>query len=167
MTHGTSLTVQEPLGAESGSSADHPLFVAAANSLQAAYPEAPIGPFFLSHTVTDARYFREYGIPTYGYSPFLFLSTDTIRVDRINERVSLPGFVAGLSSWVWLRGGDVLGTFHGFVGVLVATLFFAAAVLGRRIEKGRSKAFDAHALLGGLALLLAALAAVAGFALLP
>ena len=61
----------------------------------------------------------------------------------------------------------MLGTFHGGVGIVVAALFGAAALLGRRIETHRSRAFDAHALLGGLALLLAALGAVAGFVLLP
>ena len=77
------------------------------------------------------------------------------------------GFAGGLGSWAWLRGGDVLGTFHGVVGVLVTTCFVAAAALGRRIEQGRSRALDVHALFGGLAVLLAALAAVAGFVLLP
>ena len=77
------------------------------------------------------------------------------------------GFLAGLGSWAWLRGGEVLGTFHGFVGVTAVSLFIAAAVVGHRIEKGESKAFDVHALLGGLALLVGALAAVAGFVLLP
>ena len=77
------------------------------------------------------------------------------------------GFIAGLGSWVWLRGGEVLGTFHGFIGVAVVTLFIAAAVVGHRIEAGESKAFDNHARLGGLALLRGAGAAVAGGGLLP
>ena len=77
------------------------------------------------------------------------------------------GFVGGLVSWHWLRGGETLGSFHGLVGVVVMACFAGAAVLGRRIETGRSRALDAHALLGGLAVLLAAVAAVAGFALQP
>jgi len=77
------------------------------------------------------------------------------------------GFLGGLGSWLWLRGGDVFGTFHGVVALLVMGCFVGAAVLGRRIEKGRSRSLDAHALLGGLGVLLAALAAVAGFVLLP
>jgi len=79
----------------------------------------------------------------------------------------LIGFVGGPISWVWLRGGEPLGTFHGFVGIGVATLFAAAAVVGHRIEKHGSRAYDVHAVLGGLAILFAALAAVAGFVLLP
>jgi hypothetical protein len=53
------------------------------------------------------------------------------------------------------------------LALAVAALFCAAAALGRRLEQGRSRAFDLHALLGSLAVLLAALAAVAGFSLLP
>ena len=79
----------------------------------------------------------------------------------------LVGFVGGPISWVWLRGGDVFGTFHGFVGLAVAVLLVAAAIAGHRIEKHGSRAYDVHAVLGGLAILLVALAAVAGFVLLP
>ena len=81
--------------------------------------------------------------------------------------VLLVGFVGGPVSWVWLRGGEPLGTFHGFVGLSVATLLAAAALAGHRIEKHGSRAYDVHAVLGGLAILLAAVAAVAGFVLLP
>ena len=49
----------------------------------------------------------------------------------------------------------------------VAALFASAAVLGWRLEHGRARAFEAHAWLGALAVLGAALAAVAGFVLLP
>ena len=90
-----------------------------------------------------------------------------LRFAKLAVPLLLVGMVGGLGSWVWLRGGEVLGTFHGFVGISVAGLFAAAAVLGHRIEEGRSRAFDVHALLGGLAFLLAALAAVAGLVLLP
>jgi hypothetical protein len=79
----------------------------------------------------------------------------------------LVGFAGGPPSWVWLRGNEPFSTFHAAVGLLVAALFAAAGVLGRRIEAGRSRAFDAHAALGAAALLLGALAAVAGFVLLP
>jgi hypothetical protein len=39
--------------------------------------------------------------------------------------------------------------------------------MGRRLERGKSRAFDAHALLGLLAMLAALVAFVAGFVLLP
>ncbi|MEE8475374.1 MAG: DUF4079 family protein [Myxococcota bacterium] len=79
----------------------------------------------------------------------------------------LAGFVAGPVSVLALRDWTPVGTFHGGLGVLVAGLLIATAVLGHRLETGRSRRFDAHALLGMLALLAAAVAAVAGFILLP
>jgi Protein of unknown function (DUF4079)/Eukaryotic cytochrome b561 len=79
----------------------------------------------------------------------------------------LVGFVAGPVSAIWLRGWEPFRSFHGVLGLGVATLFAAAALLGRRLERGRSRAFEAHARLGALAVLGAAIAAVAGFVLLP
>jgi len=79
----------------------------------------------------------------------------------------LLGFVAGPVSAVALRGFEPFGTFHSAVGLAVAVLFAAGAWIGHRIAHGRSRARDLHALLGGLGVLFAALAAVAGFVLLP
>jgi len=79
----------------------------------------------------------------------------------------LIGFAAGPISAVWLRDWEPLHSFHGAVAVVAAALFVAAAVIGRRLEQGRTRAFDAHALLGLAAMVAAAVAAVAGFVLLP
>ncbi len=79
----------------------------------------------------------------------------------------LCGFVAGPVSAAWLRDWTPFGTLHAWLGLLAAGLFAGAATIGRRIETGRSRAFDVHALLGGVAVLAAAVAAVAGFVLLP
>jgi len=77
------------------------------------------------------------------------------------------GFLGGPLSAIALRDWDPMRTFHAWIGVLAAALFTAAAVLGRRLEGGRSRGFDAHALLGLLAMLAGLVAAVAGFVLLP
>ncbi len=77
------------------------------------------------------------------------------------------GFVLGPLSAVALRGWRVFASFHGLLALVVVALFAAAAVLGRRLEQGRSRAREAHAWLGALAVLGAALAAVAGLVLLP
>lgn len=90
-----------------------------------------------------------------------------LRLARPAVAAVLVGFAAGPPSAVYLRGFEPFDTFHAFVGVLAAGLFAAAGVLGQRLARGRSQARDAHALLGGAALLFAALAAVAGFVLLP
>jgi hypothetical protein len=79
----------------------------------------------------------------------------------------LLGFCAGPISAVWLRNWEPLRSFHGWLGVVATALFVAAAIFGHRLEGGRSRAFDAHALAGLLAMLAALVAAVAGFELTP
>jgi asparagine N-glycosylation enzyme membrane subunit Stt3 len=79
----------------------------------------------------------------------------------------LIGLLAGPVSAVWLRDWEPIRTFHGVMGLFAAALFVGAAVLGNRLANGRTRAFDAHALLGLLAMLAALVAGVAGFVLLP
>jgi hypothetical protein len=81
--------------------------------------------------------------------------------------MALIGFVAGPISAFSLRDWSVFSSFHGLLGLLVAGLFAATGLLGRQLERGRSHALDAHALLAALSVLGAAVAAVAGFVLLP
>ena len=90
-----------------------------------------------------------------------------LRVAKPAVAVLLRGAVAGPFSWVWFRGGEAFETFHGVVGVLAALLLIGTAVIGHRIEEGKSRALDAHALAAAFATALAALAAVAGMAILP
>ena len=90
-----------------------------------------------------------------------------LRLAKPAVALLLLGFAAGPVSAVWLRGWHALHSLHGWLGVAVAALFAAAAAVGHRIETGRSRAFDLHAGLAGLAVLLGAVAAVAGFVLLP
>ena len=90
-----------------------------------------------------------------------------LRLAKPAVTLILAGFVGGPLSALWLRGWDPFTSFHGVLGLTVASLFAATALLGRRLERGRSRAFEAHARLGALAVLGAALAAVAGFVLLP
>lgn len=77
------------------------------------------------------------------------------------------GFAAGPVSAVWLRGWEPFATFHAWVGVAALAAFGATAVLGHRLERGAGRAREAHAIAGGIAALLAAVGAVAGFVLLP
>jgi acetylornithine deacetylase/succinyl-diaminopimelate desuccinylase-like protein len=95
LLHGSTFTLGEPLGAISASPTDHPVFEALTDAVRRAYPDTRVGPYFLSWSATDSRFFRENGIPSYGFSPFLIFSTDTLRVDGPNERISLPGYMSG------------------------------------------------------------------------
>lgn len=95
-TFGVGATVPTEAGARTASPVDHPVFRSLAESVRAAHPEAPVGPYFLPWTATDSRFFRARGIPSYGFSPFLIAVTDTLQIGLPNERMQLPGFVAGV-----------------------------------------------------------------------
>jgi hypothetical protein len=77
------------------------------------------------------------------------------------------GFLSGPASALWLRDWTPFGSFHGWIGSAAAALFFTAGGLGRKLERGESRALDAHGWLGLAATLAALLAAMAGFVLLP
>lgn len=79
----------------------------------------------------------------------------------------LTGFIAGPISAVWLRGWEPFSKLHAWLGLAAATLFALAAFWGHALETGRSREAGRHGLTAGLAVLIAAVAAVAGFVLLP
>ncbi|HKV09502.1 MAG TPA: M20/M25/M40 family metallo-hydrolase [Thermoanaerobaculia bacterium] len=96
MLQGFSVTVDEPPSARHGSPMNHEVFQAIEQTIRETYPGTPVGPYFLATTATDSRFFRAAGAPSYGFSPFLIMNTDTFQVDRANERFGLPGFVEGV-----------------------------------------------------------------------
>ena len=95
-TSGVSLTMEAPGGAGHGSPTDHPAMKVLIEAVQELYPQATVGPYFLPWSATDARFFRQAEIPSYGFSPFLIFVTDTFRRDTLNERIDLQGFVRGV-----------------------------------------------------------------------
>jgi acetylornithine deacetylase/succinyl-diaminopimelate desuccinylase-like protein len=96
MMQGLDVTVDEATPGAMPSPTDHPVFREILATLRTDFPNFPAGPFFLPATITDARFFRAAGIPSYGFSPFLIMSSDTYQVDRSNERLSLEGYVQGV-----------------------------------------------------------------------
>lgn len=74
----------------------HPAFQAIERSLAEFYPEVDHGPLFVPWSATDARYFREVGIPAYGFSPFLMVSKDSQSSKGANERIPAPAFIDGV-----------------------------------------------------------------------
>lgn len=96
LLHGLDYRISDSSGPSEPSSADSADFLTIQQTLADSYPKARIGPALLPWTATDARFFRAAGIPAYGFSPFLILSTDTLQVDNANERMALPGFVDGV-----------------------------------------------------------------------
>ncbi|HEX4962737.1 MAG TPA: M20/M25/M40 family metallo-hydrolase [Thermoanaerobaculia bacterium] len=97
LTFGLTTRLDEPVTARAGSPVNNRVFQVLQSTLHDSYPEAPLGPYFLPWTATDARFFRALGVPTYGFSPFLIMNTDTLQVDAANERFALPGFVDGVA----------------------------------------------------------------------
>lgn len=95
-TFGLTTAFDVPETTAGASPLDHPVFEAIQESIRESHPGAPAGPYMLPWTATDSRFFRAAGVPSYGFSPFLILSTDTLQVDRANERFALPGFVDGV-----------------------------------------------------------------------
>ncbi|HEX9940453.1 MAG TPA: M20/M25/M40 family metallo-hydrolase [Thermoanaerobaculia bacterium] len=96
LTFGMVTVLDEPLTARRGSPLDHPVLEEIEATLREEYPDARVGPSFLARTLTDARFFRALGVPAYGFSPFLIMSTDTFQVDSANERFAIPAFVDGV-----------------------------------------------------------------------
>jgi len=90
-----------------------------------------------------------------------------LRLAKPAVALALIGFVGGPLSALWLRDWTPFSTFHGVAGGVAALLFALAAIQGRRLEAGEPSARNAHALLAGGAVLAAAVAAMAGFVLLP
>jgi len=90
-----------------------------------------------------------------------------LRFGKLAVLFAIVGFCGGpLSAW-FLRGMTPFETFHSWLGVGVALLFGAAAQQGRLIETGKSRDRSRHGWLGLIGFLVAALASVAGFILLP
>lgn len=96
LTFGLTTMVDDPQSARGGSPLDNQVYKTIEATLRDAYPDAPVGPYFLPWTATDARFFRTLGVPAYGFSPFLIMNTDTLQVDQANERFAVPAFADGV-----------------------------------------------------------------------
>jgi acetylornithine deacetylase/succinyl-diaminopimelate desuccinylase-like protein len=96
MTFGLGKPVARTVTGALTSPLDHHAYAGIQQALAAGQPGAPAGPYLLPWTVTDARFFRAAGIVTYGFSPFLLLTSDSMTLHRRNERIALPGFVDGV-----------------------------------------------------------------------
>jgi len=64
---------------------------------QARYPGVPFGPLPTFGGMTTSIYFRQRGIPTYGYSPIPMNITDQSRRHSNDERVFLRDYLNGVA----------------------------------------------------------------------
>lgn len=89
--------VTRDLGSRASSPLDTREYRAMVESVRRDYPEVAVGPYFLPWTATDARFYREAGVPAYGFSPFLLTVTETLQIAKPNERMQLPGYLSGVA----------------------------------------------------------------------
>ncbi|MDY7093332.1 MAG: M20/M25/M40 family metallo-hydrolase [Acidobacteriota bacterium] len=78
---------------------DHELFAVLEERLGQV---APVVPVFISG-FTDSRYFRQRGIPAYGFSPFALEPQDLLGIHNVDERIRVDAFDLGVQ-----RSNDVL-----------------------------------------------------------
>ncbi len=90
-------TPVELRGARGGSAVDHPDFRTVVSAIERHHPGAAVGPYFLPVAATDARYFREHGLPAYGVSPFAVMASETTGVGTSDERMQLPAYLVGVA----------------------------------------------------------------------
>ncbi len=102
ITHGVSLAYEVNSQSSLESSLDHPDYRAIIDFMSRDVPETVHGPMLIPTALTDARIFRHHGIATYGYSPFLILSTDTLQMKGANERIALLAFIDGVRRYTEL-----------------------------------------------------------------
>ncbi len=99
MLEGVEVRIDDVRGAAHGSSLDHPAYLRLIDSLRRRTGVEPdrIGPYLLARYANDARFFRRHGIAAYGFTPFRFLSVDSMTVAGPNEKIALPAFVEGVA----------------------------------------------------------------------
>ena len=109
-TAGVTLTMTRPVLLAAPSPSHHPVMRAIDAELRQRYgDDVPAGPLFLPWTASDGRFLRPLGIPSYGFTPFLILSPETMRAHRPNEKISLPGFVDGVDMYAQVVERIVVG----------------------------------------------------------
>jgi hypothetical protein len=95
-TAGLFATAPDERGARTASPLDSPEFRTVRDAISRHLPGVAVGPYFLPWAATDARYFRERGIPSYGVSPFAVMASETGGIAKPNERMQLPAYVRGV-----------------------------------------------------------------------
>jgi len=89
------ITIEQLLGfTPAVSSTDNALYRAIAAVTKAHYPDAAIVPS-VSTGFTDSHFFRDRGIASYGYAPFLIPQADESGVHGNNERISIENVRTG------------------------------------------------------------------------
>jgi acetylornithine deacetylase/succinyl-diaminopimelate desuccinylase-like protein len=93
---GISLNVR-PMPNGPASSYDHPLAQLIDKTIEQRHGDVMRGPHYLSYFANDSRFFRDAGLTSFGFTPFVFLSTDSYSMSGPDEHIALPAFVDGVA----------------------------------------------------------------------
>ena len=86
------------------SSTDSPLYRAIAEAIRRDYPTASVAPA-VSTGFTDSHWFRDLGVASYGFAPFVIPESDEGGVHGNNERISIDNIRKGTAMMVDLVRG--------------------------------------------------------------
>jgi acetylornithine deacetylase/succinyl-diaminopimelate desuccinylase-like protein len=86
------------------SSTDSPLYRAIADAIRRDYPTASVAPA-VSTGFTDSHWFRDLGVASYGFAPFVIPAADESGVHGNNERISIDNIRKGTAMMVDLVRG--------------------------------------------------------------
>lgn len=107
MLHGFEVQIFDEEGSPHGTPTGHWGFGVIDRMMRERYPDSVHGPLYLPSTVTDARFFRRAGVPTFGFTPFNILTPEVIAIQHgkpVEERIALRGFVDGVDLYRDLVG---------------------------------------------------------------
>lgn len=94
---GFAVALEVPHPPTGASPIDHPVFREIDRLLEERYPSTSHGPLFTPWSVTDSRFFRAAGIPSWGFSPFRLVASDSHKLGGVGERITLPEYVEGVA----------------------------------------------------------------------
>ena len=81
--------------ASTASSVDTPLYSAIVKTVKELHPGAGVAQT-IETRFTDSHFFRERGMVSYGFAPFVLTSGDTARVHGNDERIPVKSFTDGV-----------------------------------------------------------------------
>jgi len=99
LVHGFAVEVYDEGGASHGTPRKHWAFGVIDRVMRERYPDFVHGPLYLPSTVTDARFFRRAGVPTFGFTPFNVLTPEVLSIRQgatVEERIGLDGYLEGV-----------------------------------------------------------------------
>lgn len=94
---GFAVGVEVPHSPVPASSLQHPVYGEIDRLVEERYGDGIHGPLYLPWTITDSRFLRGAGVPSWGFSPFRLIASDSHKLGGVNERMDLTALVEGVA----------------------------------------------------------------------